>query len=191
MPRKISRSSKRKGGSAAYTASVYGGPGQQQAMEGRGNEIAYNQAAISGGAVASLMPAQYPGGGILTDVAVPVALVAANHFYKPRAQSSKKKYGRKFRRGGAGAADLPRLEAQLLDVQTNGINSDIVKAFAANETNNAPAGIVNVEQLNTKGGKGCAIMMPVFLKSLSRKFYKKSKGKRRSSRKSRGKRYRK
>ena len=203
-------------GAAENAINVYGNTDQQHAMVGRGNEIAYNMSAVTGGAapLAPMVVAADPGmsqqsqvvatvnsaggatqalipsvgGGVLTDVLVPTVLVAANHFYKRSRSSSKK---RTYRRGGAyGPANLPQLEAQLGDLQTNGVNSSIVQNAIANPSG-SPAALstVNVGQLNaTKGGKGCGMIIPVFIKSMSRKFYKKSRSTRRkSARKSRGK----
>ena len=77
------RSRRQNGGDYAFTNAVYGNP--QQAMDGRGNEIAVMNKSPSlsvGGR------RKRNGGGILTDVAVPAILLYANN-----SLGSRSKYG--------------------------------------------------------------------------------------------------
>ena len=88
----------KKGGNCQSTGaigtSVYGAGNEQHAQAGSGNAIAYN-----GG------DAKYQAGNAFTDVAVPAALLYANHRYSRgkvaygrRSQASKKRFGKNKQR---------------------------------------------------------------------------------------------
>jgi len=106
------RKSKGGAGAAEYVASVAGGPGQQVAMPGAGNQLSVHTAAptIVGGAdpimgKTSMAPAPVTGGksrkskkgldgGNLVDIALPVAFVGIRSMFTKR-KSNKKYMGKR------------------------------------------------------------------------------------------------
>ena len=103
------------GGSTGYAQGVYGGIGQQQAQSPTNNEIVMNsqyaasmrggdplasQSTIGGLTPLSLnveLPAQ-KGGEVLTEIAVPAALLALNQGVVPRRHSNRNRRGSRRRR---------------------------------------------------------------------------------------------
>lgn len=222
---KGSRSKKGGAGGAENAIAVYGLPSQQHAMVGS-NEIAYNAMAINGGSAlmpsdysvvaplpaisvpvsmptvsggADMMPTSIPGGGVLTDIAVPAVLFAANKLYNPKKSVSnkdyrRKSYSRRYTRGGeAGVAALAGLESQLEEVNTGGKDSSLIQNMLGNPQPTISSTPIMVNQLNpTTGG---AMMIPVFMKSMmtrkSSPMKKRKYSGKKSARKSKGRKGRK
>jgi hypothetical protein len=89
MP-KHSYSKKRGGGGASeFGVAAYGLPSQQHAASGMSNQIAVNPQpnVLRGGKRRSSGKHSKLGGSTLLDIAVPAALFAANHVYRPKKSS--------------------------------------------------------------------------------------------------------